>query len=71
MLKYAEILKICRKRSGFTQRDVSDLTGISITSIGNWENEKCIPNIVDFERVLNVYGLTIKIALMQENKERR
>ena len=66
MFKYAEVLKACRKRSGFTQADIASVMGVSLNTIGNWESEKCIPNVMDFERLLNVYGLTIKIALKEE-----
>lgn len=69
MFNYSEILKACRKQSGFTQRQLSSLTGISVKSIVNWENKKFIPNVVDFERILNAYGLTLNVALMKKGKE--
>lgn len=70
MFNYSEILKACRARSGFTQKELATLSGISFNSIGNWENERCIPNVVDFERILNVYGLTLEIGLKNNNKRR-
>ena len=70
MFNYSEILKACRAHSGFTQKDLATLTGISFSSIGNWENGRCVPTIVDFERILNVYGLTLEIGLKNNNKRR-
>ncbi len=68
MHNYSETLKALRRHSGFTQRDLSDLSGFSVNSIGNWENEKFIPNVNAYERILNVYGLTLMIGKLEDKK---
>ena len=67
--RFSEILKACRKNSGFTQRQVGDMAGLSSDSISKWERGVFIPNIVDFERILNVYGLTLMIGKLQERRK--
>lgn len=67
--RFSEILKACRKNSGFTQRQISTLTGINKMSISNWETGRFIPNIVDYEKILNVYGLTLMVGKLQERQK--
>ena len=67
--RFSEILKACRKNSGFTQRQVGDMAGLSSDSISKWERGVFIPNIVDFEKILNVYGLTLMIGKLQERQK--
>lgn len=66
--RFSEILKACRKNSGFTQQQISMLTGINKISISNWEIGKFVPNIVDYEKILNVYGLTLMIGKLEDKK---
>lgn len=67
--RFSEILKACRKNSGFTQRQISTLTGINKMSISNWETGRFVPNIVDYEKILNVYGLTLMVGKLQERRK--
>ena len=67
--RFSEILKDCRKHFGFTQRDVSDMSGISVSSIAHWERHERIPNVEDYERLLNVYGLTLMVGKLQERRK--
>ena len=66
--RFSEILKACRKNSGFTQRQIATLTGINKMSISNWETGRFVPNIVDYEKILNVYGLTLMIGKLEDKK---
>ena len=67
--RFSEILKACRKNSGFTQQQIATLTGINKMSISNWETGRFVPNIVDYERILNVYGLTLMVGKLQERRK--
>ena len=66
--RFSEILKACRKNSGFTQQQISTLTGINKMSISNWETGRFVPNIVDYEKILNVYGLTLMVGKLEDKK---
>ena len=45
------------------------MAGLSSDSISKWERGVFIPNIVDFEKILNVYGLTLMVGKLQERQK--
>ena len=58
---FSKLLKKCRKSQGFTQKDVSDMTGIPLTAYPQYENgTRAIPSkvykILENALDLGIYG---------------
>lgn len=50
-----------RKKSGFTQRELAEKIGVSQQEISRFENEKHIPKLSNFLRIVDAVGLEIKL----------
>lgn len=50
-----------RKNNGLTQKDLADKTGMSQQEISRFENEKHIPKLSNFIRIVEALNLEIKI----------
>ncbi|MBI9014684.1 MAG: helix-turn-helix transcriptional regulator [Clostridiales bacterium] len=50
-----------RKNSGLTQRSLAEKIGVSQQEISRFENEKHIPKLSNFLRIIEAVGLEIKL----------
>jgi len=50
-----------RKEKGITQKDLANMVGVSQQEISRFENEKHIPKLTNFIRILNALDLEIKL----------
>lgn len=57
--KLAETIRLKRDEKGFTQEQLSEITGINRAMIGRIERENFIPSITQFELLGNVLGFDI------------
>lgn len=61
-----------RAGKGFTQSDVATLMGCSKQTIGNWENNKSIPDVVEALKLADFLGKTVEELFsgqkIQENR---
>ncbi len=53
----AEILKKLRKKAGFTQKQIGELTEKAPQTVASWENGKGQPDINTFLYLLKLYGV--------------
>lgn len=51
-----EEFKNIRKLKKISVQDISDLTGIPLRTIQNWEYRKCMPSLELFEKALKAIG---------------
>ncbi len=58
---FGQALKLRRKEMKYTQRDISELTGFSISFISDLENGKSTAEIGKAIYIANVLGLDIEI----------
>jgi transcriptional regulator with XRE-family HTH domain len=57
--KLSETVKLRREEKGFTQEQLSELTGINRVMIGRIERENFIPSITQFESLANTLDFEI------------
>lgn len=53
-LHFGEVIRIYRKREGFTQEELAKLIGVSAVTLGNYEKGKSMP---DVEKALKLYKI--------------
>ena len=56
---FAQSLIKIRKENGLTQTKLSELTGIKQQNISRWEAGKNLPNIDEFVRLADFFGLSL------------
>ena len=52
-------LVACRVQNGYTQREASELIGISEKTLVSWENGMTAPNMEKAQRLSEVYGIPL------------
>ena len=52
-------LKICRKTSGLTQKQVADLLGVVESCYANWEQGRTEPNIDTLRKLCVIFDVDI------------
>lgn len=48
-------LKQAREKRKLTQREVSEITGTSITALSKWENNRTYPIATELKKLLDIY----------------
>lgn len=61
-------LKGARVNAGYTQREVSEILGISNVTIGNWEKGRTYPKVNQVERLATLYGVDLNDLIFLETK---
>lgn len=61
-MKAGGVIFRCRKRKGLSQTELEALTGITKTSISNWESGRFEPSVGKFEILLNAMGYELKVV---------
>jgi transcriptional regulator with XRE-family HTH domain len=59
--------KTLRRTKGFSQRDISKDSGVSVIAIHTWEANTRQPTLGNFNRALNQMGYELKIEPIQKN----
>ena len=57
-----------RKEKGFTQKDLSDRTGINRVMIGRMENKEYMPSIIQLEKLGEVLDFEVTDLFEEEPK---
>ena len=57
-----KILYMIRARENVTQVELSKRTGITATSISNWETGRFEPSVYNFVTLLNAMGYDLKVC---------
>lgn len=52
-------LSACRVQNGYTQKEASDLIGISEKTLVSWESGRTAPNMEKAQRISEVYGIPL------------
>lgn len=68
MEKMNKILE-SRLKKGISATQLSDLTGISKTSISLYENGKKTPSILSYYKIANALGVAVDILMDKDNTE--
>jgi transcriptional regulator with XRE-family HTH domain len=63
---FAERLRMLRERAGLTVEDMSEESGIPISTIYNWESGRTEPYINAFPVLADVLGVKIRTLLPKE-----
>jgi transcriptional regulator with XRE-family HTH domain len=66
--KLARTVKSKREQKGFTQEELSNLTGINRIMIGRIERESFIPSITQFEALANTLDFEITDMFVEKQK---
>lgn len=67
-LYFGRILQKIRKEAGLTQRELSELSGVSYRAIQDYEREKVIPTLFMAESVLNALGYKLEVVVDDRNE---
>ena len=52
-------LSACRVQNGYTQKEVSDLIGVSEKTLVSWESGKTSPNMEKAQKLSELYGIPL------------
>lgn len=63
-----EKLKEARKRIGMSQNEVAEKLMISRQTISKWENNSCLPDLENFQRICKLYKIDFNTMLSTEEK---
>lgn len=66
-VKIGKFISDERKAKGYTQKQLSELLGISDKTISKWECGETVPDIEKCDRLAKFYDITIDALLHQEN----
>ena len=61
MIRYGELLQICRKSKHMTQEELAKKTYVTQAMISSYENERIIPRITVFAELLEACGYEIGV----------
>lgn len=58
-MKISERLKVLRKRHGLKLREISELTGLSVSYISDIERGRTMPSVETCGKLAEVYGVSL------------
>ena len=64
-----ELLKKLRKESGYTQKELGDITKRPRCTIQNYEQERCVPNLINIFKLAYVLDVYIEDFVEFEEEE--
>lgn len=67
--KIADRLKSLRVDSGYTQRDLSKLLGVSIDTAVGWDNARTLPRHDKLLKLSKLYDVSIDYMLVNTNRK--
>jgi transcriptional regulator with XRE-family HTH domain len=56
LIKYGLMLKAAREYTGFTQKEVGEFVGVSITSVSAWETGRKLPSQKSLDTLIKLYA---------------
>ena len=65
-----EIIRLCRKRKGWTQRQLSRISGVSVSVISSAETGKHEPRYFIYMTLLNALGFDLRIVELEEDAKK-
>ncbi len=68
-MDYGFELKSQREKAGYSQMELSKLTGISQSSISRWEENKRTPSIENCVQLADFYGISVDELIGHEVKK--
>lgn len=63
-----ELIKLARKFRGYTLKELSEMTGIPLTTISNAEREAYEPRYFTVQCCLNACGFDLDMTIREEKK---
>lgn len=64
--RFSEMLKSLRKEKGLNQADLGEIFGKSPSTIGNWETGVSEPNLLEFQKITEYFGVKADLFLHDE-----
>lgn len=58
-MKQSEVIKLARKKAGFSQKKLAEKTGLSIATIQGYEQEKYLPKIENLTKIANALDVPL------------
>lgn len=68
-MKIGAELKAQREKAGYSQFQLSKLTGIAQATISRWEDDKRVPNVESCVILADFYGITLDELIGREIKK--
>lgn len=58
-----------RRKALLSRVQLAEILGVTVTSIGNWENKKSMPSMETLKRLAHLYGVTVDELLRTDYPE--
>lgn len=62
MINIGEVLIACRKRKGWSQKELAEKAGVNVGSLWRYENNLTVPMLSSVEYLLEAMGYELKIV---------
>lgn len=66
-MDFKEVMRTCREKAGFSQREAAEHLGITKSTYSRYENGESCMSVDDFRRFINLYGLDANDVFKEEN----
>lgn len=64
-----EKLKVARKKIGMSQNEVAENLRISRQTISKWENNVCLPDLENFQKICKLYKIDVNTILEKDEEK--
>lgn len=65
MINIGEVLVACRKRKGWSQKELAEKAGINVVSLWRYENNLTVPMLSSVEYLLEAMGYELVVREKQ------
>ena len=65
-----EKLKVVRNKIGMSQNEVAENLRISRQTVSKWENNVCLPDLENFQKICKLYKIDVNTILEKEEENK-
>lgn len=65
-----EELKVVRNKIGMSQNEVAENLRISRQTVSKWENNVCLPDLENFQKICKLYKIDVNTILEKEEENK-
>ena len=65
-----EKLKVARNKIGMSQNEVAENLRISRQTVSKWENNVCLPDLENFQKICKLYKIDVNTILEKEEENK-
>ncbi|MCR0316598.1 helix-turn-helix domain-containing protein [[Clostridium] innocuum] len=65
-MDFNEIMRMCREKAGFSQREAAERLGITKSTYSRYENGESCMSVDDLRKFINLYGIDLNDVFKEE-----